>query len=173
MSDELKIMILFILLCFFEASAKDTIYSLNKYQKESLDNIIRGYTENNKKDGFITSGSIENKEKKNQPIIIKYKATGEICWIYTHPTTEDEELLDITYTYQNNQVDGYLILIAKESKSILIKVDLSGILCWQKEFDESYEKIVALMNDNNQIEKIVILSCNFQINLINEIIYYL
>ena len=147
-----SIIILFIVLFLisFEALAKDTVYSLNKYTKESLDTIIKGYKENNRQEGFITAGIVLNKEKKNQTIMIKYSNSGEIIWIYTHPATDEEDLIAITYTYQNNKIDGYLLLLRKGEKTILLKVDLKGILCWEKELDSHYQKIITIKNDNNE-----------------------
>ena len=148
-----SIIILFIVvfLSSFKVLAQDSVYSLNKYSKESLDTIIKGYKENNTQEGFITAGTVLNKEKKNQAIMIKYSNSGEIIWIYTHPTTEEEEeLTGVTYTYQNNQIDGYLLLIRKAEKTFLLKVDLKGILCWEKELDSYYKKIIITKNDNKE-----------------------
>ena len=147
-----SIIILFIVLFLisFEALAKDTVYSLNKYTKESLDTIIKGYKENNRQEGFITAGIVLNKEKKNQTIMIKYSNSGEIIWIYSHPATDEEDLIAITYTYQDNKIDGYLLLLRKGEKTILLKVDLKGILCWEKELESHYKKIITIKNDNNE-----------------------
>ena len=146
-----RITILFILLflSYVNVSAQDTIYSLNKYKEEELNTIISGYKEDNKKDGFITIGSIKNKDDTQLPIIVKFKKTGEIVWSYTHFSTEDESIVTVNYSYQNNVVDGYLLLLHKKDKDVLVKVDLLGINCWERELDGYYEKMVLITDDNN------------------------
>ena len=146
-----RIMILFILLflSYVNVSAQDTIYSLNKYKEEELNTIISGYKEDNKKDGFITIGSIKNKDDTQLPIIVKFKKTGEVVWSYTHFSTEDESIVSVNYSFQYDVVDGYLLLIHKKENDVLVKVDLLGINCWERELDGYYEKMILITDDNN------------------------
>ena len=153
----LSIIIILFLFSIKNVSAIDNVYSLNKYSSENLDIILRGYKEDNKKDGWLVGGNIINKEDKSQLIIIKYKKNGEILWKYTKSTTEDNYLISVDYSYYENKVDGYLLFIQVVGHSNIIKLDLSGTFQWEKELDNYYEKLLVITNTNQEIEKYLLI----------------
>ena len=63
------ILSIFTLFTFTNVYAKDTVYSLNKYNKETFKNIEKSYNSKNETDGYIIAGSYElNEENKEETI---------------------------------------------------------------------------------------------------------
>ena len=102
--------------------AKDTVYSINKYQEENLQFIKNSYNKKGQEDGFVVGGYYlknaieqENDEIKDYQIILaKYKETGESQWTYSYGKTREDKMDDLQYTYdENNKIDGYLITLEK------------------------------------------------------------
>ena len=101
------ILSIFTLFTFTNVYAKDTVYSLNKYNKETFKNIEKSYNSKNEVDGYIIAGSYElNEESKEETInekviIVKYNKTGNVLWTYTDDkATEERKSRKSKYTGQ-------------------------------------------------------------------------
>lgn len=140
--------------------AKDTVYSINKYQDEKLTTIKDSYNENGKVDGLITVGRIikEEDSEEYQTILVKYKKNGTISWIYTLDKTKEDMVSCLEYTYdENNQIDGYLVSTEKTeedaSQTTFLKISLKGELVWKKASstnkDEKISKIIGTHKEDN------------------------
>lgn len=150
--------------------AKDTVISINKYQEEKLNYIIKSYDKENNIDGLITGGvflkeEIEqdnNKYKDTQIMIIKYDKKGKLLWKYIYGETKEDNHFNLTYTYNDQGIiDGYLLMADKTSKiaeevkkTIFIKLDLEGKLVLEKETtdDTILNKIIITYNDENKFD---------------------
>ncbi|MBQ6135108.1 MAG: hypothetical protein IJI60_02200 [Bacilli bacterium] len=128
----------------FYPSAKNIAYSLHKYSKEEFTHLEESYDENGIKDGILVGGNFqeegEEEEERTQFILIKYKKNGEKSWTYAHEDEVEAKMLDLDYTYnEEGQVDGYLLIVAKEDeetkeeKTMFFKVSMNGELLSEKE----------------------------------------
>ena len=151
-----------ILLSFsIKVYAKDTFKSINKYEEENLEYILKSYDKNNKIDGIVTTGTykikkIESKEKDDSNIIvIKYNSDGKELWTYKYGKSGEDKLYYFNYSYdENNKIDGYIITVnetkeEKEEKGIsplFIKIDLDG-----KQISETKLELPA----NTNIKKVI------------------
>ncbi len=160
--------VVFIVVCIitfiftnFNVLAKDTVYSLNKYEEEKIDFIIDSYNEEGKKDGLIAAGdislgTIESQKEYNhtQIVLIKYNYSGEIIWQITYGKECTNNLDYLEYTYdENGAVDGYLIVMPKTydiseatedntGQASFVKYDLNGNIEWEK--TSSTEEIITI-----------------------------
>ena len=167
------IIITLLLLNIDNVFAKDTVYSINKYEDEKLIYIEDSYDKDNKVDGLITAGTYlkEKIEKEDttyedyQIMIVKYKKSGNREWTYRYGKTSAEEVSNILYTYNNdNKVDGYLIIVDNSydletettGRSLFIKIDLDGRLVEEKAInlnkDEKIIKLITTYNSENNID---------------------
>ena len=145
------------------AYAADTVYSLNKYDEEKLENIIDSYDKDMKQDGFIAAGTILKETNKideeeyddYQVILVKYDVTGKVKWTFNYGKTDVDQLDCLEYTYdEENKINGYLIVMnksndieeEKSNTSVFVKVDLNGKLVEEKEI---------LLEENSKINKII------------------
>lgn len=135
--------IITLLTCNQKVFAKDTFKTINKYEEESLEYIIKGYNEENKNDGLIVAGTYtEKKEKQDTQILLqKYSDDEKELWNYNYGNTIDDKLYYLTYSYsENNIVNGYLLAVeetkdkndSKETSPLFIKIDLDGKLVEEK-----------------------------------------
>ena len=142
--------LLVVLLGMINVSAKDTVYSLNKYSEEILLKMEDSYNDIHELDGIMAAGAITKtkaKEKDKDIILIKYKKNGTTSWNYIYEKKGTEELLDLKYTYDlDNKIDGYLLVIQEEESTIQFhKIDLEGNLVWVLPSSlEEQEKIVKI-----------------------------
>ena len=105
--------------------AQDTMYSLNKYEKEELRYLI----EEKENKGFVTVGTIETKEKEKELLFLKYQKTGTLEWEYHHKVEKDFEPVEIVYSYDlENKIDGYYLLEKKEEGYFFLKINEKGKL---------------------------------------------
>lgn len=109
--------------------AKDTVYSLNKYNEEELDYILKDPT------GYVVAGTFNKgtkKEQDTQVLLLKYRTNNTIEWKYSYGDKEEDILLGLSYTYDDNKIDGYVLVVEKESTPLFVKVDLEGKLVYEK-----------------------------------------
>lgn len=121
--------------------AKDTVYSLNKYKEEQLEYILNGYKDG-KENGYVVAGTYtkEQEEKKDtQVLLMKYKRTGAVDWVYSYGKASEDEVYALAYTYdENHQVDGYLLVVEETSDDEVemaphfLKIDEEGKLKEEK-----------------------------------------
>ncbi len=156
--------VIFITLVFtnFNVFAKDTVYSLNKYEEEKYSFILDSYNEEGKKDGLLAAGEVslgsvdsENSEYDvSHVILVKYNYNGDVIWELSQgkPCLNTLDYLEYTYD-EAGKVDGYLIVMPKTYKAsetdentnrqeTFIKVDLNGKVVWEK--DSSTEEIISI-----------------------------
>lgn len=135
--------IITLLTCNQKVFAKDTFKTINKYEEESLEYIIKGYNEENKSSGLIVAGTYtEKKEEQDTQIILqKYSEDEKEIWNYNYGNTIDDKLYYLTYSYsENNTINGYLLAVeetkdkndSKETSPLFIKIDLDGKLVEEK-----------------------------------------
>lgn len=139
-------------------SAKDTFKSINKYEEESLEYIIKGYNDNNRESGLIVSGTYKEKKddiEDTQVFILKYNESGKEVWNYAYGKTTEDKLYYLTYSYnEENQINGYLLVVEetkdtteqKETSPLIIKVGLDGKVLEEKNLS---------LNPNTIITKVI------------------
>lgn len=154
--------------------AKDTIFSINKYEEESLEYIKDAYNEEGKKDGFIVGGNYlketleqENNTYKDYQIILgKYNKDGKLLWKYSYGKTKEDIIDELVYTYNEiGNIDGYGIILEKtydivenvESKQMtFFKIDLNGKLVYEKDSSinkkERIKKLVPIFKDDKTLD---------------------
>lgn len=153
------IFVLFVFfLSIFKVSAKDTMYSINKYKEENYKFIEESYNKSNIQDGVIVVGEYSKEKSISQIIIEKYNFEGKKIWEYTNKEEKNEEVDYLTYTYDNNKIDGYLISITNnESTEIantkkILKIDLDGKIVFEKDLflenSKKINKIIPIFKDN-------------------------
>ena len=179
-----KLLLLIILLLSIQnVSAKDTVFSINKYKEENLTIIKDSYNINQEKDGFVVAGTIikDNKDKEPQKefILTKYKKNGTISWIYEYENKILDDSFNLTYLYNEDSLIGYLVelVIVNEEelpKPIFLTIDLNGELITEKEVtleeNETLQEILPIPQDgyiaisnileNNTIKKAKIIRYN-------------
>ena len=70
--------------------AKDTVYSLNKYNEEIYKTINKSYSSEGKVDGYIVAGTYQKKDneesenKNSKAIVVKYDSYGKVLWTYAY-----------------------------------------------------------------------------------------
>ena len=107
--------------------AKDTVYSLNKYDKEEYKYIIKDQDK-----GYVTAGIYET-EKENHILIVDYKKDGSIKWQLKLKEYDATDLYGITYSYgEDGRVDGFLLVVKKETFKFW-KITLDGEFVEEKE----------------------------------------
>ena len=137
------ILSIFTLFTFTNVYAKDTVYSLNKYNKETFKNIEKSYNSKNEVDGYIIAGSYElNEESKEETInekviIVKYNKTGNVLWTYTDDKATEETSNTLGYTYdENGKINGYFYTSTKTTednkRNVIVKLNLKGKLLEEK-----------------------------------------
>lgn len=159
-----KIVLLGICLLTPTVFAKDTIYSLNKYEEENWKFMEHSYSNENKQDGMVVVGEAlketitenDNTYKNYQVVIAKYNNNGHLNWTYYYGNTSEDRVDSLTYTYdENNQVKGYLVGVTKsydvlneargDNNTLFLEIDLEGK--YVKEFDIPegiIEKIISI-----------------------------
>ena len=122
------------LLGIINVYAKDTVYSVSKYEEEKLTIIKDSYNKENKKDGLVTTGTfLKEKDEEHddyQIMLIKYKKSGKIAWTYRYGRSSSENINELLYTYDNNKINGYLMVISNSydisssdtPKSLFVKI---------------------------------------------------
>ena len=168
-----KLLLTFIILFVVTINvyAKDTVYSVNKYDDEKLIFIEDSYNKNNKKDGVVTVGTYkkeevekdDNKYDDYQIMLIKYKSNGKTDWTYRYGKTSSEEINSLLYTYDNNKINGYLMVISNSydinssniPESIFVKIDLDGKLIEEKNTSLNSEEVIKKLIPTYSIDDIV------------------
>lgn len=150
--------------------AKDTVYSVNKYDDERLMYIETSFDKNHKKDGNVTAGiflkeKIEKDEEEldnYQVMLIKYKTDGKVAWTYRYGRTSSESIDALLYTYNSlNNIDGYLMVISNSydieteniPRNLFVKIDLDGKLVFEKEIDNiNIKKIIPTYSIDDVVD---------------------
>lgn len=169
----LKVLSLIVIMTVFfnpTVSAKDTLYSLNKYPEEEFTYLKKSYNSNNQIDGYVVAGTYlqENKKISNtsyirdtEIILRKYNLKGGVVWDYTYGNNYNDAIDYLSYTYnETNQIDGYLISLMKPNEekeaenppkeNLLIKIDLEGKEVLKKELNlENYARINKIIKTNS------------------------
>lgn len=159
------ILILTLIFTNVKVNAKDTVYSLNKYEEEKFSFIIDSYNKEGQKDGLIAAGEISKGSIDevsdydiSQVIVVKYNYNGEIVWQLPYGKTCHNTLDYLEYTYdENGNINGYLIIMPKtysvsgddedededrSKQASFIKIDLNGKVEWEKV--SSTEDIISI-----------------------------
>ena len=182
------LLILLFILSIQNVSAKDTVFSINKYAEENLTIIKDSYNSEQKKDGYLVAGTIvkDKKVEENKEFILtKYKKNGNISWIYQYENNINETSMNLNYFYNEEELIGYLVeleIINEEnlSKSIFLTIDLEGNLLEEKETNlEENEIIQEIINiqqdgyiaisniiDNNIVKKSRLIRYNKDLEII-------
>ena len=138
--------------------AKDTVYSLNKYNDEKLTIIDKSYNSKNEIDGFIVAGTYNKKdtekEENSQVIYAKMDTYGNTDWVHSYKSEDavSSNISNILYLYNDeNKINGYgLIISIKDAndtlKNIILKIDLKGKIIEEKS---------ASIDDNIIISKLI------------------
>ncbi len=163
----LFICFMFILLGNVNVYAKDTAYSLNKYQEEELSFIMDSYNIDLEKDGNVVAGTFLKetiKEENNdyqdyQIMVLKYSKNGKLKWNFTYGKNKEDSIYDFTYSYdEEGKIDGYLLSIPKsyhvvtvkdvekeeveEKSPIFLKIDLEGNLVKEQSMSLTNDSVV-------------------------------
>ena len=153
------LLILLFILSIQNVSAKDTVFSINKYAEENLTIIKDSYNSEQKKDGYLVAGTIvkDKKVEENKEFILtKYKKNGNISWIYQYENNINETSINLNYQYNEDGLIGYLVeleILNEENipKSIFLTIDLEGNLLEEKETNleenESIHEIINIQQD--------------------------
>lgn len=153
------LLILLFILSIQNVSAKDTVFSINKYAEENLTIIKDSYNSEQKKDGYLVAGTIvkDKKVEENKEFILtKYKKNGNISWIYQYENNINETSINLNYQYNEDGLIGYLVeleILNEENipKSIFLTIDLEGNLLEEKETNleenESIQEIINIQQD--------------------------
>lgn len=153
------LLILLFILSIQNVSAKDTVFSINKYAEENLTIIKDSYNSEQKKDGYLVAGTIvkDKKVEENKEFILtKYKKNGNISWIYQYENNINETSMNLNYFYNEEELIGYLVeieILNEENipKSIFLTIDLEGNLLEEKETNleenESIQEIINIQQD--------------------------
>ena len=169
-----KILFVFILLVisFYNVSAKDISYSMNKYDIEAFNYIEKSYDNELKEDGYVLGGNIlkEKIEVNNntyndyQVILVKYDKNDKLVWKYIYGNTSEDYIDYLTYTYdESGNIDGYLIVtketyditneVNNSSNSIIIKINFDGKVVYERKINEGFiTKIIPTSDENNSID---------------------
>lgn len=168
------ILSIFTLVTFTNVYAKDTVYSLNKYNKETFKNIEKSYNSKNKNDGYIISGTYQEQvdskddETKEKVIIVKYDKSGNVLWTYTDDKANDESSNTLGYTYdETGKINGYFYTSIKTTednkRSVIVLLNLKGKLVEEKtsslEADKEIMKLIPSFNTDK--------TCNGYIGIAN------
>lgn len=168
------ILSIFTLVTFTNVYAKDTVYSLNKYNKETFKNIEKSYNSKNKNDGYIISGTYQEQvdskedETKEKVIIVKYDKSGNVLWTYTDDKAENETSNTLGYTYdETGKINGYFYTSIKTTednkRSVIVLLNLKGKLVEEKtSFLEDDKEIIKLIPSFNTDK-----TCNGYIGIAN------
>lgn len=155
------------LLGIINVYAKDTVYSISKYEEEKLTIIKDSYNKENKKDGLVTTGTfLKEKDEEHddyQIMLIKYKKSGKIAWTYRYGRSSSENINELLYTYDNNKINGYLMVISNSydisssdtPKSLFVKIDLDGKFIEEKETSLNTEEVIKKLIPTYSIDDIV------------------
>ncbi len=161
------ILSIFTLFTFTNVYAKDTVYSLNKYSKETFKNIEKSYNSKNEIDGYIIAGSYETKEESKDEelsekvIIVKYDKTGNVLWTYTDDRAKEESSNTLGYTYdEDGKINGYFYTSTKTTednkRNVIVKLNLKGKLVEEKtsslEEDKEIIKLVPSFNNEKKCD---------------------
>lgn len=174
------LMLICFMLNFIRVSAKDNVFSINKYSEENFDFIMTSYNQKQKEDGFIVAGYYlkEKQEVDNesyldyQANVVKYKKNGEIVWTFSYGKTKEDKVSSINYSYdENNKIDGYLISLDKtydinkseeeftedeKEQTTIIKINLDGKTIYEKDISlkekEKIKKVVPIKLNENVID---------------------
>ena len=154
------LLILLFILSIQNVSAKDTVFSINKYAEENLTIIKDSYNSEQKKDGYLVAGTIvkdkKTEEENKEFILTKYKKNGNISWIYQYENNINETSINLNYQYNEDGLIGYLVeieILNEENipKSIFLTIDLEGNLLEEKETNleenESIQEIINIQQD--------------------------
>ena len=164
MKQLLKIGIIGILLFIPTVFAKDTVYSLNKYEEENWKFMEHSYSSELKQDGMVVAGEVlketisenDNTYKNYQVVIAKYNKNGHLNWTYSYGNTSEDQIDSLTYTYdENKQVKGYLVGVRKtydvlegpmgDNNTLFLEIDLEGKYVKEIEIPEGIiEKILPV-----------------------------
>ena len=116
-----------LLLVMPKVYAKDTVYSLNKYDKEEYKYIIK-----DQNGGYLTLGTYEQ-EKEKHILIVDYKKDGSIRWQLNNKEYDAEELYGVTNSYgEDGKINSYLLVVKKDSFKFW-KINLDGEFIEEKE----------------------------------------
>ena len=150
--------VVMIIICLFviftyniNVYAKDTFYSLNKYNEEKLNFVFEGYNDKHESNGMIVAGEYlkevididDNKYNDTQVLLMKYNNNGKVLWTYSYGKNIEDKLYYVNYSYDNsNNVDGYILTVSETSDifdnntngKLFVRVDLSGKEVYQKNF---------------------------------------
>ncbi len=168
------ILSIFTLVTFTNVYAKDTVYSLNKYNKETFKNIEKSYNSKNKNDGYIISGTYQEQvdskedETKEKVIIVKYDKSGNVLWTYTDDKADNDTSNTLGYTYdETGKINGYFYTSIKTTednkRSVIVLLNLKGKLVEEKtsslEDDKEIIKLIPSFNTDK--------TCNGYIGIAN------
>lgn len=152
--------------------AKDTVYSLNKYNEEIYKTINNGYSSEGKVDGYIVAGTYQKKDneesenKNSKALVAKYDSYGKVLWTYTYGKDKNIDFNALTYLYdEESNVTGYGLILHDntENKSYLIKINLSGKLLEEKELtldDNVISKVKEVRTSDNKFDSFIAIATN-------------
>ncbi len=162
----LKLFIIGICLFIPTVFAKDTIYSLNKYEEENWKFMEHSYSNENKQDGMVVAGEVlkekitenDNTYNNYQVIIAKYNNNGHLNWTYSYGNTSEDRVDSLTYTYdENKQVKGYLVGVTKtydvlneargDNNTLFLEIDLEGKYVKEYDIPEGIIKKIISISD--------------------------
>ena len=167
--------------------AKDTVYSLNKYNDEKLTIIDKSYNSKQKTDGFVVAGTYNKKDdngkKQSNVIYAKMDTYGNTSWVHSYKSANavSSNISNVLYLYdEENKITGYSLVISfKDSndieKNIFLKIDLNGKVIEEKasSLDENIliKKLIHINNEGyigiaNSNEKAYLIRYDKDFNLI-------
>ena len=108
------VILLIIIFLKLDVYAKDDVYTLNKYDEEEYNYILKD------KNSFITAGIYlkevikddNNTHDDTQVMLVKYDKNHNILWKYGYGSTIRDDLYSLNY-YNSNDISGYLLTVNK------------------------------------------------------------
>lgn len=161
------------LLIHIDVEAKDTVYTINKYDKEELNYILKGHFQN-KEDGYVSAGVYLKEDDENddkQVFLIKYDKTGNVVWDYSYGKTAEDKLYSLSYSYnETNEVNGYTLVVSKTTDdeeeviddATFLMINEKGKLVKEKDLEiKGLKKITKLIEsyDKETIDGYVVVGC--------------
>lgn len=124
--------------------AKDTVYSLNKYDEEELDYILKDPT------GFVMAGTYVKNDDNIQVLLLKYNGDGNLEWKYSYGENNEDYLYGLSYLYDDsNKVIGYVLAVEettneeRESSPHFLLIDLEGKLIREQESSLHSDSVIS------------------------------
>ena len=149
----------------YNVYAKDTAFSLKKYNEENLLFMEDSYNEKGNIDGIVSAGTylkelvdLDDKEYEDyQVMLIKYNSSGKLLWKFSYGKTIDDKLDALSYTYdEKGNINGYLLVVQKTRNINDEVINTPNFIL--VDFEGKEDKVIESNLNNTEINKIIVTS---------------